>query len=235
MSTLDRIIQMQQEQKSDTEIITQLQNEGISPSEINNAINQAKIKNAVSPPEPLTPEQVATNNQVPITNNQTMQPSMMPAPDTTTPQQPLPPTEPQPPEAYPQPTPNYPEQEYYTPQPQAYSEQDTYPQAGSYETETISEIAEQVATEKLEDYKSKVGDIASFKNQIQSKVNNIDDRLKIIENSIQQLQQAILGKIGEYGENYAMVHKDLDNLHGTIAKLMNPLIDNVNEMKKLSK
>ncbi len=230
MATLDRIIQMQQEGKVDSEIMAQLQNEGVSPSEINDAINQAKIKNAVSPPEQIAqPEGMQPEG---------MQPSMMPTPDPTTPQTPLPPTQPQAPqqEYYaPQPQtnqPQAPQEEYYTPQPQAYAEQDQYPQTGGYETETMSEIAEQVATEKLEDYKSKVGDIASFKNQIQNQVNNIDDRLKRIENSIQQLQQSILGKIGEYGENYAMVHKDLDNLHGTVAKLMNPLIDNVNEMKK---
>ncbi len=50
MATLDKVIQMQQEGRSDTEIMAGLQNEGISPAEINNAINQAKIKNAVSPP-----------------------------------------------------------------------------------------------------------------------------------------------------------------------------------------
>ena len=71
--------------------------------------------------------------------------------------------------------------------------------------------------------------------QTQNKVNDIDDRLKRIENSIDKLQQAVLGKIGEFGESSAMIHQDLDNLHGTMSKLMNPLIDNVNEMKKLNK
>ncbi len=224
MDTLDRIIQLQQNEKSDDEIVTQLQNEGISPSEINDALNQAKIKNAVSPPEPIPATE--TNTQQPTTNNQTMQPSIMSTPQNPTPQVPI--------QSPPQQTEEQPPQEYYTPQPQAYQEQDYYPQSEGYGTETISEIAEQVVIEKLEDYKAKTGDIVSFKNQIQNQVNNIDDRLKRIENSIAQLQQAILGKIGEYGENYAMVHKDLDNLHGTVAKLMNPLIDNVNEMKKLS-
>jgi len=103
------------------------------------------------------------------------------------------------------------------------------------DTETISEIAEQVATEKLENYKTKVGDVVSFKNQIQDKVDDMDDRLKRIENGIEQLQQAVIGKMAEFGESSAMIHKDLDNLHGTVSKLMDPLIDNVKEMKKLSK
>jgi hypothetical protein len=234
MATLDKVTEMQKQNKTDAEIITQLQNEGISPAEINDAINQAQIKNAVSPPTP--------------SESQEMQPSITTQSPAATP---TPAAQSQIPEIYPpqdqtQPTPeNYlPEpqiqqpqeaQEYYQPTPQAYPEQDYYSQKGSLETETISEIAEQVVTEKLEDYKSKVGDIASFKNQLQGQVNDIDDRLKRIESSIQQLQNTILGKIGEFGENYAMVHKDLDNLHGTVSKLMNPLIDNVNEMKKLSK
>jgi len=143
-------------------------------------------------------------------------------------QPPLPPQE-----DYSQPAPQ--QEDYYQPTPQAYSEEDYYAPQGSLDTETISEIAEQVATEKLENYKAKVGDMASFKNQIQDKVDDIDDRLKRIENGIEQLQQAIIGKIAEFGESSAMIHKDLDNLHGTVSKLMDPLIDNVKEMKKISK
>lgn len=78
----------------------------------------------------------------------------------------------------------------------------------------------------------------SFKNEIKNKVEDLDDRLKKIENSIDKLQQAIIGKIGEYSDTTAMIHHDLDNLHGTVAKLMNPLIDNIETMnshKKKSK
>ena len=56
MATLDKIIEMQEKGVSDTEISTQLQNEGVSPTEINDSLNQAKIKNAVSPPENAAPE-----------------------------------------------------------------------------------------------------------------------------------------------------------------------------------
>ena len=106
---------------------------------------------------------------------------------------------------------------------------------GGMDTETISEIAEQVATEKLNEFRKKTGDLVSFKNSIQERVGDIDDRLKRIESSIDKLQQAIIGKIGEFGESNAAIHKDLDNLHGTVSKLMNPLIDNVNELKKIAK
>jgi uncharacterized protein YukE len=226
MATLDRIIQMQQENKSDTEIMTQLQNEGILPSEITNGLQQAQIKNAVSPPQqqaqPATPEGMQAS----------IMPSQNEQPMTAIPAQP--PIQIPGPEGYQEQTPTDPNQDYYAQTPQAYSDQYYYAPQSSLNTETISEIAEQVAAESLENYKSKVGDIASFKSQIQNKVNDIDDRLKRIENSIDKIQQAILGKIGEFGESSAMIHQDLDNLHGTMSKLMNPLIDNINEMKKVN-
>jgi hypothetical protein len=255
MPTLEKVMQMQQQGKTDAEISTQLQNEGVPAAEINDSFNQAKIKNAVSPPGAAAPEQAQMEGmQASIMPNQ-------PEPTAQTPPQAQPMTQelparldaaaqeaqaqqfPQqqvvaPPEVYPPQegfAPEQPQDDYYQQTPQAYSQQDYYAPQGGTDTETISEIAEQVTTEKLNDYKKKVGDIASFKNNIQDKVNDIDDRLKRIENSIDKLQQAVIGKIGEFGESNAAVHKDLDNLHGTVAKLMNPLIDNYNELKKISK
>ncbi|MCK5450073.1 hypothetical protein KAI32_04350, partial [Candidatus Pacearchaeota archaeon] len=128
-----------------------------------------------------------------------------------------------------------PQDDYYTQTPQAYSPQDYYAPQNTLDTETISEIAEQVAIEKLDEFKKKTGDLVSFKTSIKTQVTDIDERLKRIENSIEKLQQAIIGKIGEFGESNAIIHQDLDNLHGTVAKLMNPLIDNYRELKKLSK
>ncbi len=284
MTTLDKVIQMQQQGISDTEISTQLQNEGITPTEINDSLNQAKIKNAVSPPENTIPEQaipeqatpqgmqesitsktseeptapLSTNPKSQIPNASLANPkSQIPNPSLANPESQgsaptnsesesvrvIPNASPVAPEIYPPqtpnsqpPTPDYqPQDNYYQETPQSYSQQDYYAPQTGMDTDTISEIAEQVTTEKLNEYKKKIGDIASFKNTIQDKVDDIDDRLKRIENTIDKLQQAIVGKIGEFGESNAMIHKDLDNLHGTVAKLMNPLIDNYNELKKMAK
>jgi uncharacterized protein YukE len=134
------------------------------------------------------------------------------------------------PEVYPPET----QDPYYGQAPQAYSADTSYAPQYSTDTETISEIAEQIASEKIKEYTKKTGDIVSFQNQIQEKVSDIDERLKRIENGIDKLQQAIIGKIGEFGESTGAIHKDLENLHGTVSKLMNPLIDNYKELKKLA-
>jgi len=263
---LERVIDMQKEGIDDIEISTKLQNEGIPLREIEDSLNQARVKNAVSPPDPgrgMPPTSAppmqpsAQPSQMGTPQVQGMQQSIMPdsgqgngapMPSATPPQAPAPeaPTGPPPaPQMEPPPAPApevYPpqgqdqQQDYYYPEtPQAYPEQDYYAPQGGMDTETISEIAEQVATEKLNEFKAKTGDLVSFKNTIQERVEDIDDRLKRIESSIDKLQQAIIGKIGEFGESNAAIHKDLDNLHGTVSKLMNPLIDNVNELKKIAK
>jgi len=259
MGTLEKVIDMQKEGRNDEEISIKLQNEGISPKEIDDSLNQAKIKNAVYPPNQTsvgTPPIQPPTQAPPTKGPQGMQQSIMPnaeqgnrapmpyaeqeasAPEAQTSPSPTSQIEPpQPgapgPEVYP---PQNQQQDYYYPEtPQASPDQDYYAQQGGTDTETISEIAEQVATEKLNEFKAKTGDLISFKNTIQERVKDIDDRLKRIESSIDKLQQAIIGKIGEFGESNAMVHKDLDNLHSTVSKLMNPLIDNYNELKKIAK
>jgi len=242
MATLDRVIEMQNQGWSDAQISTQLQNEGISPQEINDSLNQAQVKNAVSPPEQMAQAPGAQGmqpSQTPDMQQSIMQGNeqntqMAQAPGAQGMQPPAPevyPPEVYPPEAQGQP----PQDDFYTQTPQAYPQQDYYAPQGAIDTETISEIAEQVAIEKLNEFKKKIGDIVSFKTSIQDKVSDIDDRLKRIENSIDKLQQAVIGKIGEFGESNAMIHQDLDNLHGTVSKLMNPLVDNYQELKKLNK
>lgn len=245
MATLDRIIEMQKGGMSDTDVSTKLQQEGISAQEINDSLNQAKIKNAVSPPEENVGQETGMQASIMQGNEQ---PIAISASDQT--KQETVPTQEQPaigtvpsPETYPPqgatPTqPEYqgqPQDDYYTQTPQAYGGQDYYAQQGGMDTETISEIAEQVASEKIEELQKKTGNVAAFKLAIQDKVDDIDDRLKRIENSIDKLQHTVIGKIGEFGESSAMIHKDLDNLHETVSKLMNPLIDNVNALKKISK
>jgi len=257
MATLDRIIEMQKNGIPDTEIATQLTNEGIPSADINNSLNQAKIKNAVSAPEatpqgqesmqgmggmsssimqedslPMAQNLQATQStgaQPPAPGQPAQAPQAAPAPLPPTPAQA--PTE-QNPEIYPSET--QPIDPYYDQNQTAY-QQDYYPAAEGFDTDTISEIAEQVATEKINEYKEKTGDILNFKNRIQEKVSDIDERLKRIETSIDKLQHAIIGKVGEITENSSLIHKDLDNLHGTVQKLMDPLVDNINALKKMSK
>jgi predicted nucleic acid-binding Zn-ribbon protein len=67
------------------------------------------------------------------------------------------------------------------------------------------------------------------------KISDIDTRLKRIETTIDKLQQSIIQKIGEFGENTSAIRRDVSNLHDTTSKLMNPLIDNYRELQKINR
>ena len=223
---LDTIMQLQSQGISDTEIIKKLREQNASPKDINDALNQAKVKQAVNEQEqelpPYNPEQnpqeYYQQEQYP---SQDMQQSIM---------------QPQPQEQYaPQPTQQLaPQQGQYYPQtPQAYPQEAYYPQQG-LDTDTITEIAEQVVSEKFSEFRQKTGDLVSFKNDAQDRLKDLDERLKRIENSLDKIQQAIIGKIGEFGESTASIHQDLENLHESFSKLANPLIDNYKELRKIA-
>jgi len=207
MEVLERVMELESQGVSDTDIIKKLRDDGISPGDISEALSQAKIKSAVS--QPGISEQ----------ENPEMQQSIMDPQEETqysAPEQ--------------QAQPQYQQAQQYQPYPQ---DQSYYPPQQS-DSETISEIAEQVVSEKFRTFEQKTGDIVSFKNSMQDKISDLNERLKRIELSLDKIQQAIIGKVGEFGENISYVHKDLDNLHNTVSKLMNPLIDNYQALKKIS-
>ena len=208
MATLDKVMQMQSQGMSDTDILSQLKKEGVSPKEINDSLNQAKIKTAVTQEDSQNPGM-----------QQSIMQSEFEAPQAAENQEQI----------------EQPAQQYYYPEsPQPYP-QDYYPPQQNLDTDTITEIAEQIVNDKFSGFEKKTGDLVSFKNDTLDSLKDLDERLKRIENSIEKLQQAIIGKIGEFGQSQEAIHKDLENLHNTTSKLMNPLIDNYKELQKILK
>jgi hypothetical protein len=100
------------------------------------------------------------------------------------------------------------EQEVYGQYPQGYQDPQYYQQGGydqggyagyaAPSTDTITEISEQVVSEKISKLKVDIEKTLDFKNTIETKIDILDQRLKRIESTIDKLQSAILQKVGEY-------------------------------------
>lgn len=201
MAAIDRYLVLKNSGLDDQTIIAQMREEGFSTTEINDSINQAKIKEAVEQEPTMDFQQsILQNNQELQTNNfqQTFQEEQ----------------------------PSYPQ----------YNQQyNDYFQTLSYgEDEAIVEVVEQILTRKLNRILKEIED-----NKRNNELNKLDitetkERLKKIEENIDYLQKAIIGKIGEFGNTAKIIQKDLENMHDTMSKLMNPLIDNYNELKKFN-
>lgn len=210
MSTLEEIRQMMREGKSGQEIAATLQQRGVPMHEIENAFSQAQIKEAViapSMPMPSGEDLVSTSpipepprfdeklSEEPPAYN--LEPSMMQMPQGEQ-QQEVSAPYPSAPEVVPEPGQPYAEQYDYS--------QYAQPQISA---DTISEIAEQIVSEKLSKMRTKIDKVIDLKTTVEAKVSHLNERLQRIENIIDNLQMSILQKVGEYTINVADLKKEL--------------------------
>jgi len=192
----------------DNQIVQSLQQRGVSPREINDALNQAQIKKAV----------MGGDNQ----DNTQMQPSIM--------QTPLPEYgsgegeqnqgfyAPQTQEVSPQ--------GYSSPAAGGYSQQnyESYapynPSSGGMDTETMIEIAEQVFAEKISNIQRQLQELNEMKSLTQARIENVSIRLRKIETIIDKLQITILEKIGSYGQDLGSIKKEMSMIEESFSNII---------------
>jgi len=207
MSILDQVTQMKSEGKQDQEIISALQNQGIPPKEIQDAVSQAQIKNAVIGSQTADMEQSIMDTTPQEYQEPIQEAVQAPA---------------QVPEYAPQ---EYTQQEY----PQQEYTQDYYDQGYGYaqpsDTGTLVEIAEQVFADKVRKIQRQLDSLTEFKTLSETRLNNVEERLKRIEEMFDKLQLAILDKVGTFGKNLTSVKKEMTMMQDSFGKVINPLLD----------
>ncbi len=206
MGVLDQIKQMKVQGMPDEEIVIKLQEQGVSPREINDALNQSQIKRAIIDEREMDfPGQGAPSPNQQDQGQYTPQTQEVPASPTN--EEGMPPQQ----------------QEYLQPQEEVY-QQGSYNYPSGIDSDTIIEIAEQVFSEKTKKIQKQVEDLNEFKTLAQTKIENIADRLKRIETTIDKLQIAILEKIGSYGENINSIKKEMSMMQDSFGKVINQAV-----------
>lgn len=212
MGISDQVMQMRTQGLTDSDIILQLQEQGVPPKAINDALSQANIKGAVGEMEEMKTPASYTDDYTPI---------------------------PQPSENYPAKAESYPTDDFYVsqnqPSSQSYSyapprasqtyqeyypqeQGQTYAETGT-DTDMMIEIAQQVFSEKIRKIQQQIEELNEFKVLYSTKVDGMFERLKRMENIIDRLQSAILEKIGSYGEGIESVKKELSMMQDTYGKI----------------
>jgi hypothetical protein len=232
MALLNDIKKMQNEGKTEQEIISSLRQQGVSPREIIEALSQSKIKKAVGgeapAPEPYSPpaqqaQQVEQEALMPqASQGMTYPDGIPPAEYAASPQaaieQPMP-------YAPAQPSQPQPSQEQYQEYPQ-YQQQVT-----GISPDTISEIAEQVVSEKLSTIRKDMESIIDIKTTMGTKLSLLDERLKRIESIIDRLNLSIMQKVGDYMTNIDDIKKELIETQKSF-KAINPSLDLAKDKSK---
>lgn len=116
----------------------------------------------------------------------------------------------------------YPQQQY----PQSYDyQQYSYP--SSVSSDTITEIAEQVVSEKLSKIKTQLEKTIDVKSTAEAKLSHLEERLQRIEKIIDELQLSILQKVGEQMTSVSDLKKELfetQKSFNTISRSQHPHI-----------
>src|SRR3989339_266619 len=200
MGVLEQVMQMQSQGFQEQDIISQLQQQGVTPKEISDAFNQSQIKNAIS-------SQGFEEN---------MQPSIMQQEEN-----------PQQQNYYPQNQAYAPQEAYQPPQPtQEYypHQQQGYENYGGGTTDTMMEIAEQVFFEKNKKITKQIEKFIEFQTIAQSQIISTMERLVRIENMIDKLQLAILDKVGSYANNLDQIKKEMSMMQDSFGKVVNQAV-----------
>ncbi|MEK6741768.1 MAG: hypothetical protein AABX91_00360 [Nanoarchaeota archaeon] len=243
MGTLEQVMDLKSKGTSDSDIISILKEQGISPKAISEALSQAKIKGAVSSGNgndegmersilrPDTAEDLPTEGSI-SDEDLTPPPRGLPAFMQQRSYVPLHQEEGE--EVYvPQPQEdagNYNTQaQGYQYQPQEYTQQEgSEYQPGamaSSDTDTIIEISEQVFAERMKGAVKQLESLIEFKTLSETKIENISHRLARLEASIDKLQIAILEKVGSYGRGLDTVKKEMEMVEDSFSKIVNKVAE----------
>jgi len=130
----------------------------------------------------------------------------------------------------------------YQYQPQEYTQQEYAPQEGyeyqtqtaqgAADTDTIIEISEQVFADKMKIISKQIESFNEFKTLSSIKIDNISERLKRMEMSIDRLQIAILEKIGSYGRGIDTLKKEMEMVQGSFSKIVNATAEKSNTITR---
>ncbi len=132
----------------------------------------------------------------------------------------------------------YPQAEQYQEySPTPYPEYEQYPEyqpPQATDIETISDISTQIIEEKTQKLKKEILSFTRFQKESQEKIKELDKRLTRIESIIDNLQIAIIKKIGEHSEDIKNISKEIKATQNSFSKMTNPLTDNLRALQKIT-
>jgi len=228
MGTSDEVVSLRSQGVSDSSIVDSLRSKGISPKEISDAMSQAQIKSAVGGVEPGMESSIvdtagSLESAAPVLNTEYSGGSVDQGSYSEVPSQDL---GNQTNNSYDagnsQMAPMV--NDYSAPQAGASSGEEYYQEDyggyGGGDTDTIIEVAEQVFSEKSKKMKKQLSESNEFKTLATSKIEDISNRLKRIESSMDKLQYAILDKVGEYGNGLNSIKKEMSMMQDSFKKVV---------------
>ncbi len=245
MGILEQVIKMRGQGIPEREIFNELSQNGIPPRAINDALKQAQIKYAVSNTgegsDELQPSIMLEGEATPAPAPESSNGSDIYQPGSyeSSPRQEYPPQQEyaQPPqEEYASPQ-DYQQQEaYQQPEQQYYAPGTGYEQySAGINADTVMEVADQVFSDKIKKFQKQLDAASEAAIVLQTRTENILERLKKIETIMDKLQIAILEKVGSYGQNLESIRKEMSMMQDSFSKMISHPREQKETQKKHTK
>lgn len=245
---VNEVIALSRQGYTDADIIKYLRSEGYSSTEINDAVNQAKIKIELARtarmeamPEGYEDYSEETGEAFPEVEEEET------TPEELAPEEELRPSIMEQEEA--------PLEEVYAPEaevPAPGEEAPTeaaggagYPAYGYGEAyygapalaapaEAVEELVEEIINEKWEEFKAKVGDISELKRHIESRMKQLDDRIRRLELGFDKIQMTMMSQIQASGREVKTLETEVRAMQGAFSNILQPLVSSVKELREVS-
>ena len=101
-------------------------------------------------------------------------------------------------------------------------------------TERIHEIAESIVNEKWEEFMSRVGDLAAWQERVNMNISAIKQEIVRMQDRYENLQKAVLGRVGEYDKGIVEIHTEMKALEKVFERIIDPLVTNVKELERIT-
>lgn len=100
--------------------------------------------------------------------------------------------------------------------------------------ENIEEIAEAIVDEKLQEFSSSLGDLAVWKERVNSEIGAIKQEVVRVRNQLENIQVGMLGKVEGYNKSVQSMSSEMRALSKVMEKIMQPLTMNIKELSRMT-
>lgn len=96
------------------------------------------------------------------------------------------------------------------------------------------ELIEAIINEKWEELLKDINQIIEWKDNAETRLIQMEEKVKNTKEEFDKLHQAIIGKVGEYDKNLTNVGTEVKAMEKVFQKVLPSFVDNINELNRIT-
>jgi ElaB/YqjD/DUF883 family membrane-anchored ribosome-binding protein len=98
----------------------------------------------------------------------------------------------------------------------------------------IEDLIESIMEEKWKEVEENILKMLEWKNKTQTTLEQMQQQIKDVNEDVKSLQQAIVGKVGEYDKNMLNVSAQLSAMEKAFSQVLPTFVENIHELDKIT-